>query len=186
MPKELALYISIVAIVLAGISLFVDWQQFEFTQSANSPPDIVVCLKSFDVWGGQEYDLGNSIIPLGTISFDLVNRGNTEATVHRVDVFPQGKNEEGKDTSMWLELEVQATVAGNGITSVEEFNFEEGRVYKNRWVDEPEKVVVMAYWPNGDGPRLICKLDQVSVKEGDWFCGYPNESGGYTAENACR
>ena len=183
--KDYAIFIAIVALVVAGISLVVDWNQSMFFQSSNSPPDIVACLRSFSYEKGPEYDLGRSNVPVGDISFDLVNRGNTQATVHRVDVFPYGKRADGENAAMWLTLEVQETVPGNGIVTVEEFSFEDQRVYENRWVEELENVQIMVFWPNGNGPQLTCKLDKVTVKEGDWFCGY-SRLGGYTVENACR
>ena len=45
--KDYAIFIAIVALVVAGISLVVDWNQSMFFQSSNSPPDIVACLTSF-------------------------------------------------------------------------------------------------------------------------------------------
>lgn len=185
MAKELALYISIIAIVLAGISLFVDWQQFEFTQSANSPPDIVGCITSFSYEKGSES--GGWIIPVGEVGFDLVNRGNTEATIHRVDVHPYGLRENGEKSSMWFTLETQAVVPGNGITTVEKFSFEDTQTQGSFWVEEFEGVWIQAFWPNGNGPQIACKPDVVSAQDGDWFCGYPNApGGGFLGENACR
>jgi len=181
----LSFIFSIVAIGIAISSLIIEWKEFLFVQETNSPPEIVVCLRSFSYEKGPEYDLGRSIVPIGEISFDLVNKGNIEATVHRVDVFPFGKTDDGKKSSMWFELEVQKTVVGKGISTVEEFSFEERRQYKTGWVEELEGVEVEAFWPNDKGPRLTCHLDIVSVEEGDWSCGYPRD-GGLLIENECR
>jgi len=180
-----SLVISIVAIGIAIFSLIIDWQEFMFIQETNSPPDIVACLKSFSYEKGPEFDLGSSVVPIGEISFDLVNRGNTEAMVHRVDVFPHGKRADGEMDSMWLTMEVQQTVPGNGIITVEPFSFEDKRVQKNYWVEELEEVALISFWPNGQGPYLICKPDVVTVEESDWFCGYPYENG-MRGENSCR
>lgn len=184
--SQYSLVIAIVAIGLASLSLVVDWQEYLFTQQINSPPDIVVCLKSFSYEKGSIHDSGRSIVPIGEISFDLVNRGNTEATVHRVDVFPTGKNIDGERKSMWFELEVQETVSGNGIKTVQPFPFDNEREWTDNWVEELEEVSLVAFWPNGNGHHLTCQLDRVSVKEGDWACGYPQKDGGLLGENACR
>ena len=110
MDNRIAFFVSIGAIILAGFSLVVDWQQLQIIQETNSPADIIACIKSFDYEKGQEYDSGGSAVFNGKISFDLVNRGNTDATVHRVDVFPVGETEDGGKRNMWFTLEVQQPV----------------------------------------------------------------------------
>jgi hypothetical protein len=181
--ENITLYLSIAAIIISSISFLVDWKQFLFFQESNSPPDIIGCIRSFNYEKGRQFS--NWIEPKGVISFDLVNRGNTEATVHRVDVFPYGKGDDGQKDSMWFTLEVQAKVEGNGITTVEEFNFTDTQVQENFWIEDFEGVWIQAFWPNGNGYQVACEPDIVTSIEGDWFCGYPQEDG-LVGENACR
>ena len=140
-----AILISLIAIIISVSSLVIHVQEYQLNQSINSPADIVVCLRDFDYELKQTYDLGDSATFSGTISFDLVNKGNSEVTVHRVDVFPSGTVPDGDTKSMWFTLELQKTVEPKGISSVDKLVFESSRQYKNKWVLEPEQVSLMAF-----------------------------------------
>ena len=187
--RDYAIYISIGAFVVALFSLAVSWNQSEFMKTVNSPPDIVACITSFSYSKGFTYgeDQYETSYPEGIISFELVNKGSTDATVIRVDVTPLGIRQDGKEGWIWMTIhDIAVVVPAKSSTKVENLEFEaDNQVPASRWIDEPENVFITAFWPDGTGSRLTCNPDSIS-RTNEWFCGYPKQEGGYTGENACR
>ncbi len=181
--------LSIAAIAIATASFTISYQQYQHDLELNSMPNIVACLRSLSYEKGQTFPNGGSpnYQPIGVISFDLVNKGTTSATVNRVDVVPIGTMTSGGQGWMTFTIDIDATVTGNGITKIMNKNFSNPTYIQGiGWINKPNYLYMTAYWPNGNGQMLECIPDAVSLTD-KWFCGPPvAPSASLAEENACR
>lgn len=190
MVRNILTYVlSIIAVVISLASLAISYEQYQHELELNSFPNIIACLRSLSYEKG--YTIANGGYPIykpsGIVSFDLVNKGTTAATVNRVDVVPIGTMGSGGQGWMTFTIDIDATVAGNGVTKVINKTFSNvTQVQWNQWIDKPDYLYTTVYWPNGNGPMLEC-IPTFIPSTGSWSCGPPvAPSASLTEENACR
>lgn len=179
--------IGIIGLIVAIISLYFGWQQYQLSQEMKieSQPEVVVCLRSLFYERSNTVGSGDDAIsvPKGQVSFRLVNKGGTQVTVSKVVVNPVGTWKDGRQGGLGsIDIWVDKVVPGYGVVSIEKLDFiADFSVKEKFWIDKPESVNVRAFWPSGSGPMLECS----PTYSGQWSCGQ-DVGMGILVDEACQ